>query len=250
MDNPKIPSKFIKVIVVKMYRKISNIVNLISKKKNKYVRKRWIINKYSRFNRIQHQENFIKVARFLQINRPINGYYFEFGCNEGNTFREAWDAFHHLFDFTYIAFDSFEGLPDIEEIDKQDIWKKGKLAYPEEELIKVILKHGIPMAKFRTVKGFYENTLTIDLQNELLPTKAAVIHIDCDLYTSTVSVLNFIVPFLQKGSVVIFDDWACFCCDPKRGERKAFREFLERYPQLKFELFYLSGEQSIWICVV
>ena len=52
------------------------------------------------------------------------GYYFEFGCFEANTMRLAFDCFHHLFDWHYVAFDSFEGLPEIGEIDKQAIWEK------------------------------------------------------------------------------------------------------------------------------
>ena len=31
------------------------------------------------------EKNFFSAARYMNINRPINGYYFEFGCNEANT---------------------------------------------------------------------------------------------------------------------------------------------------------------------
>ena len=65
----------------------------------------------------------MSVARFLHINRPVEGYYFEFGCNEANTIRQGWNHFEHLFDFTYVGFDSFEGLPEIHKIDEQEIWE-------------------------------------------------------------------------------------------------------------------------------
>ena len=60
----------------------------------------------------------MSAARFMNINRPIKGYYFEFGCNEANTFRMAYNTFKYYFDLKYVAFDSFEGLPEVEGIDK------------------------------------------------------------------------------------------------------------------------------------
>jgi len=139
--------------------------------------------------------------------------------------RKAWDHFQYLFDFTYVGFDSFEGLPEIAEIDKQPIWQKGKLAFAEECFIKRVLDHGMPRHKLKTFKGFYDTSLSEDLKASLLPSKAAVIYIDCDLYTSTVPVLEFIVDFLQVGTVIVFDDWYCFYGDPQRGEQLAWGSF-------------------------
>ena len=47
----------------------------------------------------------------------MEGYYFEFGSHEANTMRMAWDTLRHLFDYTYVAFDSFEGLPEPDDLD-------------------------------------------------------------------------------------------------------------------------------------
>lgn len=85
---------------------------------------KWVRETYVEFGRHQRRQIFLSAARFLHINRPIEGYYLEFGCNEANTVRMAWDAFHYLFDFTYIGFDSFEGLPEITNIDEQKIWER------------------------------------------------------------------------------------------------------------------------------
>lgn len=95
----------------------------------------WIRNVYSKFGQDQRWQIFMSIARFAHINRPIDGYYMEFGCHEANTMRKAYDCFHHLFDWTCVAFDSFEGLPEIGEIDEQDIWQKGKLKTGEEEFL-------------------------------------------------------------------------------------------------------------------
>ena len=211
------------------------------------IRRRWIKDEYHAFGQSERRRVFMSIARFLHINRPIPGYYFEFGCNEAKTMRMAWDHFHHLFDFVYVGFDSFEGLPEIGKLDEQAIWEKGKLAYAEEEFIRVATGHGIPRAKLRTVRGFYQDSLDVALKASFLPAKAAVIYIDCDLYKSTVPVLEWIVDFLQKGTVIVFDDWNCFHGDPDLGERRAWGEFRERHPHLRFEPFVGTNEAQAFV---
>jgi len=142
---------------------------------------------------------YMSIARFMHINRPIPGYYFEFGCHEANTMRMAWSSFRHLFDLTYVAFDSFQGLPEMEGFDRSAIFHAGNLNTAEAEFVRLVTKAGMPREKLLTVRGFYDDSLTEELKVKLLPTKAAVIYIDCDLYKSTVPVLAFIRSFLQKG---------------------------------------------------
>jgi predicted O-methyltransferase YrrM len=90
-------------------------------------------------------------------------------------------------------------------------------------------------------------SLTQELKQRLLPRKAAVVYIDCDLYLSTVPVLRFIEDFLQPGTVIVFDDWNCFLADPNRGERRAWREFRAASPELQFEPFVSKGMQASFI---
>jgi hypothetical protein len=211
--------------------------------------RRWVQTKYGRFGIEQRKYLFLSIARFCHINRPSSGYYFEFGCHGAVTMRMAYDHSRHLFDWTFVGFDSFEGLPEIEEIDKQDIWQKGKLATSEEEFRRIVIKHGIPKDRLITVKGFYDKTLTEDLKKRLLPRKAAVVYVDCDLYASTVPVLRFIKDFLQKGTILVFDDWNCFHGDPDKGERLAFSQFREQNPDLVFEDFVQTNEAKAFIFV-
>lgn len=60
-----------------------------------------------------------------------------------------------------------------------------------------------------------------------------MIYIDCDLYESTVPVLNYVLPILQTGTVLAFDDYFCFNGDPERGGQLALKEFLLRNPQIR-----------------
>ena len=206
-------------------------------------------NEYTRYGQQQRQTVFMDIARFAHINRPIEGYYFEFGCHEAHTMRMAFDCFHNLFDWHYVAFDSFEGLPEIPGIDQQAIWQKGKLKTDEEEFRRICVRHGIPENRLTTVKGFYDTSLTESLKQRLAPKKAAVIYIDCDLYTSTVPVLKFARNFLQPGTIIVFDDWNCFIADPDRGERRAWREFCEQNPELQFEPFVATSMQKAFVFV-
>lgn len=183
---------------------------------------------------------FRNIGFFAKVNRPIVGAYMEFGCFGANTIRFAWNAFGH-FGWDFYAFDSFEGLPAIAEIDRQAIWQKGKLAMGEEEFRRVATSIGMPDYRLRTIKGFYRDSLTKQLATSILPQKAAVIYIDCDLYESAVDVLRWIPPFLQQGTLIAFDDWDAFLADPNKGERRAWHEFLDANPTLRFEEFYYKA---------
>ena len=62
--------------------------------------------------------------------------------------------------------------------------------------------------------------------------KVGLVHIDVDLYSSTVEVLEFVKPLLVKGSVLVFDDWYCFPPGSTKGVC-AMDEFKKKY---RFEI--------------
>jgi len=181
----------------------------------------------------------------------IEGDYFEFGCWTGRTFRMAYNCtrypyyrgntpYHspiHLW-----AFDSFKGLPSIKQIDEDKKWKEGDFFTSAKEFIDILKSHHIPDDSYSVVEGFYEDSLTKELQNRILErTRAAVIYVDCDLYESTKTVLNFVKPLLQNGTVICFDDYYCFKGRPDKGEQLAIKEFLENSRDLSFVDYYNFG---------
>ena len=212
-------------------------------------KERWVRDEYTAFGRRKREEIFLSIARFAHINRPSAGYYFEFGCHEANTMRMAWRHFRHLFDWTFVAFDSFEGLPEPSPEDRSAIFAAGNLSTEESTFVELCRSAGMPADKLLTVKGFYDQSLTPALRDRLLPAKATAVYVDCDLYSSTVSVLEFIVPFLQEGTIIVFDDWNCYHANPARGERRAWREFLQAHPDLKFEPFVSTNEAASFVHV-
>ena len=207
----------------------------------------WIHGPHEAFRAQNRRSIFMSISIFCFHNQPLNGYYFEFGCHKARTMRLAWDCFHSLYDWTYVAFDSFEGLPEMDPADSMPIWKKGDLKTSETEFVNMVTDHGMPREKLKIVKGFYQESLTPALQEELLPEKAAVVYIDCDLYSSTTSALNFAKDFFQKGTVLVFDDWFCFYGDPTKGERGAFAEFRRHNPELIFEDYIQTNEAKAFI---
>ena len=68
--------------------------------------------------------------------------------------------------------------------------------------------------------------------------KAALIWVDCDLYESTVPVLNFITDYVQDGTIIVFDDWFSFKGNLNMGEQRAFREWLKKNPSIRATEFH------------
>src|SRR4051794_29781721 len=65
---------------------------------------------------------------FLTDNRVVGDYY-EFGCHRCRTFRMALTEArrHNLSSAKFLAFDSFEGLPEPTSDTSVEIWKRGAL---------------------------------------------------------------------------------------------------------------------------
>ncbi len=211
----------------------------------------WLAQHYTPFEQQCRERFYLAATNFLFSNYDStlsNGYYFEFGSHKARTMRYAWRHTQHNFALTYVAFDSFEGLPELDPIDRQADWQRGSFSVSEEEFVAAVGAAGMPRERLVTVKGFYDTSLTPTLAKQFLPSKAAIIYVDCDLYKSTVPVLNFIVPFLHAGTIVAFDDWNCYMADPSRGQRRAWREFREVNPTLEFEPFYATHMMASFVC--
>ena len=176
-------------------------------------------------------------ARFLQLTFDFlrsraQGDYYEFGSHTATTIRQALtEAHRHDMDhMEFYAFDSFEGFPEEAEPDIRPGRgsRRGRMATGEEEFLSLVRKHGLYLDRIHTVKGFYSETLTHELQAELLKkSRIAFAFVDCVLYESARDVLRFIDPLLHKGSVLYLDDFYTFQGDPERGEQRALAEFQE-----------------------
>lgn len=149
----------------------------------------------------------------------------EFGVYRGTTINQLAGIFP---DRQIYGFDSFLGLPEK--------WKG--FHFSKENFSCEGLK---PKVKSNVVlvQGWFDKTLPEFMTTHREP--LALAHIDCDIYSSTVTVLDCIAPALQAGSVLVFDEFFNY---PgfMRHEYKAFFEFVERH-QIAYEFIGFSGQQ-------
>jgi hypothetical protein len=193
-------------------------------------------------------------AEYL-VGAQIDGDYLEFGVYKGDTFTHAYSWMSpHFKTMRFFALDSFEGLPKPEGIDLIDGYSshfyEGQYAYSEEDFVKNLESKNIDLNKVITVKGWFDKTLTAATFKKYNLNKVSVAWIDCDLYESTVPVLEFLTPLLSVGSVIIFDDWRCYRNHPDFGEQRACAEWLEKNPRIKLAELYSFGWNGIAFSVI
>lgn len=185
---------------------------------------------YNQVNRQTEKALFYRrTFDFLTDNR-VAGDYYEFGCHRCRTFRMALSEArrHNLAESRFLAFDSFEGLPQPTSDTSVEFWTRGALSTSETEFMRMVREHGLYADRVRTIKGFYAESLAVSLQRELLDSgrKAMLVNIDCDLYESAVPVFRFLDPLLQEGTVIYVDDlFAGHKGSPHKGVARAFLEY-------------------------
>jgi hypothetical protein len=161
----------------------------------------------------------------------VLGDYAEFGVWQGNTFVDAWRAAgEHPTPRRFVAFDSFEGLPELAGPDVGGRFERGQFDLSRQRFEARLRRARMPSENVRIVEGFFNDTLA---EPDRIPLeRVAVAWIDCDLYSSTVPVLDYLTPRLAQGAVVLFDDWFCFQGARDKGEAKACAEWLGRNPDI------------------
>ena len=137
------------------------------------------------------------------------------------------------------GFDSFEGLPDSNDAHAR--WRPGDCG--TNHSWHPVLRVGDPVTPEVTRRLFElclldEPTLHVGPFERTLPAalpsvhpEVALVHFDCDLYESTRDALEAIAPSLQDGSILMFDDWFHYRGHPRKGEARAFAEFLDKHPE-------------------
>jgi O-methyltransferase len=177
-----------------------------------------------RRERLARQEFFYDAFKALRFN-GIDGDYAEFGSWGGLTFGLAYgESRRHGHPAKLWAFDSFQGLPQPRGAeDEHPEWRRGKMATNVDEFHAICAANGIPRDAYELVPGFYEDTLPSRAPDEE-PSNIALAYVDCDLYTSAKTVLEFLRPRLKHGMIVAFDDYFCWSATQVSGERRAWLE--------------------------
>lgn len=135
----------------------------------------------------------------------------EFGVAGGATLRELATKAPLIY-----GFDSWEGLPE----DWYD--DRGNLQEPKGTF-QCDPPSNLP-DNVKLVKGLFQDTLPDFMKHIQYP--LGLVHIDCDLYSSTKFVLEQLEPWLDK-TVIAFDEIGPFPAG-EFHERRAFNEFIAK----------------------
>lgn len=171
----------------------------------------------------ERREFFRRAMTALWWNK-ITGDYAEFGSYGAVTFRLAHDE-SRQFDYRpkLWAFDSFAGLPDMPGDHPR--WLKGGMAMDQAQFEATLLYHQIPREEVEIIPGFFSETLTPKNPDAAGYCRdIALAYVDCDLYASSVDVMNFLKPRLKHGMIIALDDYHCWWPEGVAGERMAMLE--------------------------
>jgi hypothetical protein len=148
----------------------------------------------------------------LDSNLVSNGWILEFGVATGRTLNQ----FAHWLSNKYVyGFDGFEGLPE----DWTSRMPKGFFARSKLPKVK---------SNCQLVVGWFDQTLPGFKQNKIKNDPIALLHVDCDLYSSTVTILNNLKNNIVPGTVIIFDEYLNY---PgwQHDEHRAWQEFVKKH---------------------
>ena len=128
---------------------------------------------------------------------------------------------------TIYGFDSFEGLPEF--------WRDGlpQKTFKVENQNKLKFRDNVVL-----IKGYFENTLPDFLKKH--DSMIKLMHIDSDLYSSAKTIFNYTKERIQKGTIIIFDEFFNY---PgwENGEFLAFKEFID---ETKIGFNYLTYNRN------
>jgi hypothetical protein len=141
-------------------------------------------------------------------NEPVD--YLEFGVFQGSSLK-WWVSNCTNADSRFYGFDTFEGLPE-----DWGMYKKGEMNanIPKVDDARVQFVQGLFQS---SVPGFLAKP---NLRNE----KRKIIHLDADLFSSTLFALTSLAPYLRKGDLLFFDEF-----NVPNHEFFAFKIFSESY---------------------
>lgn len=207
---------------------------------------------YNSFNRRFYA---IEQAAEYLVGAQVPGDYLEFGVYQGRTFSHACKLMGPLFEeMRFVAFDSFDGLPTPRGIDAQDGYTsrfhRGEFRCSKTEFFTHLKSRRVDVSRVTAIEGWFDQSLTEATRTAEGLKHAACVWIDCDLYESTVPVLQFITPMLSAGAVLLFDDWHCFRNHPDFGQQRATREWLTAHPTMKLAELFSFGSHGVAFTVV
>jgi tetratricopeptide (TPR) repeat protein len=153
--------------------------------------------------------SIIEIFKLALDQAKVKGQVLEFGVRHGNSIQQL----AKLSNQPVHGFDSFEGLPE---------------AWHEEAKGSYSTKGAIPKVASNVSlhQGWFNETLPPFIKEN--PSLIRLLNIDCDIYSSTKTVLDLLAPQIQSGTIIIFDEYIGNL-HWKEDEFKAFQEAVKTY---------------------
>ncbi len=157
----------------------------------------------------------LTLAIASELVHPDYKHVLEFGVFKGGTLRQLRKDFDQS--YSIYGFDSFTGLPED--------WQGTKVKKEAFDL-----KGQIPKIEHTTIfAGWFTDSIP---EYKKVAQPIALLHIDCDLYSSTIDILYGLKEYIKPGTVLVFDEWYYNHEDipeNRQHEQKAFFEWAKEF---------------------
>jgi O-methyltransferase len=188
-----------------------------------------------------YRSSFVTLSHVLDHITHFDGSIIECGVYRGSTLLGMAHrlALRGIHDVKLIGCDSFEGFPAPSQEDAltDGTYHEAALQGSFKDTSYDLLQKRVASLGFadriQLEKGFFENTLP-----NLSEMRFSLAHLDCDLYQSYVTCLEFLYPRMVCGGYMVFDEYD-FSAPVYPGAQKAIDEFfankpekLQRFPDL------------------
>ncbi len=176
------------------------------------------------------------IKRLQKIKGQEIGDYLEFGVFNGSSISSMYLTAKKLGleSMRFFGFDAFQGLPKGAEDEDDGVWKEGFYACSFKKMKECLRRKNIDPKNINFIQGWYKHTLNDKIVKKFNLRKIGIVFIDCDTYSSSKAVLDFIGPLIIEEAILCFDDWKLNDLDIKgMGEYKSFNEFLDGNPHLE-----------------
>jgi len=184
-----------------------------------------LYHKYRDFTMLLY-ENFALNLELCERFKDVKGCIVECGVWRGGMSAAMAEVLGY--ERTYYLFDSFEGLPQAQEIDGIEAieWQKRKDAPNYFDNCRAEIEFAqkamalSKAPKVKIIKGWFQDTLPEAKFEEPI----AILRLDCDWYESTMECMENLYPKVVKGGLVIMDDYCLW-----EGFSKAIHDYLSKY---------------------
>ena len=171
-----------------------------------------------------HAEAVAIVTEILRVPASTSGVVIEAGCFKGGSTAKLSLA-TKLMGRKLLVYDSFEGLPDVKEAEK-DRFAQGEYTGALEEVKSNVSKYGsIEVCEF--IRGWFDQTMPG------LKDPVVVAFIDVDLRDSLETCLNFIYPKLVPGGAIFSHDGHLPICVDLMKDPNFWKRFNEPAPEFE-----------------